>query len=258
LKSDSGGLYYLNTNGSKNYDVYKYNNEAARGSQEFIIEYIFNKHTKNTNPRYEYDNIGDFHIKQTNMGITPTLFNEKFDFFKIVQDVLDFCCDPVLQDPNLPKLTYSNLWNSLRYQLNLEYPFYDSEFYALPCDYHIFDYNNKIKKNKDWEFWIKRPVDVGKILYECIKNNIVDSELPITSQIGGRTINKKVKISKDKMTYKSSESRKQNSDLDFIESDEPELIYIKYVESDLLNKLNQNPLPPLYKPEKHKKNKLKN
>jgi hypothetical protein len=255
LQGDSDGrLYYFNTDGSKNYDVYNNtNNQVARDLEKMIINRIFNKNTENTDPKYEYNSRGDFYIKQTNMGITPTLFNPKFDFFKIVQHVLDFCCDPVLQ----LQLTYSNLWNSLRHQLNLEYPFYDSQYYALPCDYHLFDYNKKINPNPYWNFWIKRPVDVGKILYECIKNNIVDSELPITSQIGGRTINKKVKISKDKMTSKtmsSSESRKQNSDLDFIESDEPESIYVKYVESDLLKKLNQNPLPPLYKPEKHKKN----
>jgi hypothetical protein len=269
LQRDSrGSLYYKDRVGNRNYDVYS-DTPITGGMKQMIVDQIYNKLTMNRKPKYAYDNKGMFRVLLYNTGIKSNVYNSKYDFFKLTKTVLSKFLDEKFSSQLPYNLRYNSLWEDLDYQLNMEYPFYDNAFFSLPCDYHITDYvsqrlSENIEPSPFWRFWIKTPRDIGRILYEAIKSDVIignNSRRMIINHIGGDIRYKKMKSEQlfDKIKYDTQvETLKQTNIIDktmdktidnkMDEKDQQENpVYIQYVESELLRDIKRgrkrDPLP---------------
>jgi hypothetical protein len=173
-ESSTERLYYYEGN-TRIYDIYS-DTPTTKGIKKLIIDNVFNRHTINTtrsNWRNETDNTGKSSIRTNryNLGIKSNKPNSKYDFYKLVRTVIN---NILTYQPD--NIRYQDEWAELESQLDTEYPFYDSNYFSLPCDYHITDYMQTGVEKGVWGHWIKSASDVGKILFSWIKDDIYITE----------------------------------------------------------------------------------
>jgi len=151
---------YITENYAMRNDKYKNN------IKKYIINNIFNKDSPPSNSNYTQDN-GKINLSRYHFGIGSRK-NKKYDFFRLINHVID-----QLSSYTLNRLAYQDIWISLKNQLKAEYPFYDPQYYSLPCEYHIKEYeklNSNLNKGP-WGHWIEKPIDICEILYNVIKKD---------------------------------------------------------------------------------------
>lgn len=255
FKDSFGKLYYKRDDKR----VYKLNDETTLRFKKMIIDNIYNRHTPKDNELNFIEKIrndeSSVKIRRYHVGIRSNHFNSKYDFFKLMMIVLSQIWKILKKKSDLSK--YIDCWINLEDQLIKEYPFYDPKYFSLPCEYHITDYFPNVKMG-EWGYWLKNPSDIGKVLYEWIKDDIIQMPLrhiAITHHIGGAVfMPMKRKASKDKLNLmkkvKSYNKElgmedqfkvdKTSSSDDFVETSDIGNVYYKYVESDLMKKIKKN------------------
>lgn len=247
----------------------------------FIIDSILNKREtyrmtkdqqrENPERNYFYRN-GHLTLKKYDFGINPQP-NEKYDFFRLMKTVIYKLYFNVQNNQKISGyvLKYNKLWALLEEQLVVEYPFYDTTYDSLPCDYHITDYNFPNPNPGPWKHWLRKPSDIGKLLYNVVKNDTkIQQDIVLRKhQIGGAVfdvLNKKRKkyidfdeIISDNMEKQNRSKVSKNYDIDVTDNitidnsyndDFAEGVkdvgpmYLKYVESDLMKLINATPTKP--------------
>ena len=177
-------------------EMYNYSEDKINKMKIQIIDTILNRHTSKPGVKNYFNREGEERVtlSRYDFGTNPNP-NEKYDFFKLVKIVIDVLYEDKMINGGLEDypLRYDKLWMLLEKQLEIEYPFYDPVYYSLPCDYHITNYNSITTQPGRWKHWIMKPSDIGKILYEIIKDDIyIQGNNLRKHQIGGgsMTINK--------------------------------------------------------------------
>lgn len=176
FKDKMDKLYYKKNN-QRIYNIY-HDTSVTRRLKKLIIDNIFNRHTTDKKRRnWKHEN-GSIRTNQYNLGIKPNKTNSKYDFYKFTRSVIKIMLESLSQNVNLQvDLKYDDMWCELDSQLDTEYPFYDTDYYSLPCDYHITDYITEGNVEiGSWGHWIKSSADVGKILFSYIKDDIYIAE----------------------------------------------------------------------------------
>ena len=231
--------------------TYNYSNDKLNTMKIQIIDTIFNRYIYDgERENYDKNDNGSISLYRYDFGIHPRP-NEKYDFFRLMNTVIDILYEDKGNNNTLEEYSfkYDKMWRLLKRQLRTEYPFYDPYYYSLPCDYHITDYNRITSNQGPWKHWIMKPSDIGKILYNIIKDDvyIIDSDVRV-HQIGGNIKNQK----KDNFYVKKMDRQfkpnvktdDRNNSLSSYKDDFVEgvmdvgPVYIKYVESDLMKIIN--------------------
>ena len=260
----------------------KWSDDQAEQAQVIIMNSILNRNvnkktleeqrnipaTRTAQDNYFRSNLNNrLFLKQYDFGIGPKS-NEKYDFFRLTKSIIKDLL--ATQLPNNMSLVYKDMWEELTNQLSVEYPFYDTKYFSLPCDYHMKSYNPNTKWGV-WGHWIKHPADVGKILYNAVKsdkerkiradydkevfryskrvetvynigngssyrNNEESESENIFGQIAGRVHKKRVNITKNMM--QKTENKLSYGLVNNTKNMKSE--FYEYVESDLMKKIKQN------------------
>jgi putative lipoic acid-binding regulatory protein len=203
LYSDSEGNFYYKVNGQRNYDLS--DDIVSINFKKMIVDQIYNKESPENSRGNYIETRSGIKVTRYNLGITSYKFNPKYDFYRFTRSVLHFLLERV---PN--NLHYIDMWNDLDVQLETEYPFYDPNYFTLPCDYHISEIPgiSDVNPSEILNKWLKTPADIGEYLYTHIiqKDDITGIRV---HHIGGGNI-KRQKTEKNKDV-----SNKQMSDKDF-------------------------------------------
>ena len=264
--SDRAGKLYVKRGDQSNYDIYD-DTPETKDMRRLIIDSIYNRNTVSRSRNWTEYVIEDQQltlINRYNMGVTPNRPNSRYDFFKFVKSTISELVR--LAAVANVELKYYEMWDDLNVQLDIEYPFYDTSFLSLPCEYHITDYIPESRVEMGvWGHWLKSAADVGRVLYRCIKDDTVSEPGVRVHQIGGKVgleSNRKIekglfdgrkeqlrKFGKDTTidttidttmeTKMEDFSTKRNLVNDFVRVDDVGPIYIKYTETELLRKIKE-------------------
>lgn len=200
LYNDNDGKFYYIKNGERDYNLS--DDIVSRDFKKMIIDNIYNKQSPEGSNYTDTDS--GINVTRYNLGITSYKFNKKYDFYRFTRSVLDF----LLQ---LDNLHYVDMWWDLDVQLETEYPFYDPNYFSLPCDYHISEINgiSGVNPSKILNKWFESPGDIGEYLYKHIKYQDDISGLRV-HHIGGGSKRKKTE-----KTIRSNKRTREMSDKDF-------------------------------------------
>jgi hypothetical protein len=165
LFTDKRGNFYYNLNGKRNYDLS--DDIVSVNFKKMIIDDIYNKESPENNGGNYIETRSGIKVTKYNLGITSYKFNPKYDFYRFTRLVLDF-----LLEESSSNLNYIDMWYDLDVQLETEYPFYDPNYFSLPCDYHISEINgiSGINPSEILKKWLKTPADIGEYFYKHIKH----------------------------------------------------------------------------------------
>ena len=130
---------------------------------------IYNKDTTKTDElTIKQDN--QLLINKCDLGVHSNKPNKKYDMFRLCK----FICNKMLniyKNQNI-NLKYIGIWDNLDDQLDLEYPFFNNTYMALPCDYHVTDFfaisDDNI--NEFMKTYIKEPKNVVEYLVDNISS----------------------------------------------------------------------------------------
>jgi len=182
--NDTKSNYYI-VNGNRNYDLS--DDIVSLDFKKKIVDNIYNKESpKNYTGNYRETRSG-IYITRYNLGITSYKFNPKYDFYRFTRSVLDFLLERVPY--------YVDMWWDLDFQLQTEYPFYDPNYFSLPCDYHISEIISDVTPSEILNKWLKTPADIGEYLYTHIKDQD-DIKGMRVHHIGGNIKRKREKTEK--------------------------------------------------------------
>jgi len=160
--NDTKSNYYI-VNGNRNYDLS--DDIVSVNFKKMIVDKVYNKESpKNYTGNYRETRSG-INITRYNLGITSYKFNPKYDFYRFTRSVLDFLLERVPDN-----LHYTDMWWDLDVQMQTEYPFYDPNYFSLPCDYHISEIISDVTPSEILNRWLKIPADIGEYLYTHIED----------------------------------------------------------------------------------------